>query len=131
MINYEYYNANPKNKKTTDCVVRALVVATGKSYETVLRELVELSLQTGWFIAEKRLEDRFLELNGFIKHKQPRKWYDGSKYDIGEIDELEDCLDKIVIIRCTHHLTVVKDFTLYDIWDCRGRTILNYYTKQR
>lgn len=31
MVKFELKNVNPKNKKTTDCVVRALTVATGKS----------------------------------------------------------------------------------------------------
>lgn len=130
MISYELLNLNPKNKKTTDCVVRALTLATGKTYKEVYLELVELSLKTGYFINEKRLEDKFLEQNGFIKIKQPRK-YNGLKYKIGEIDELVDCLNNVVIVRCAHHLTAVKDYTLYDLWDCRHKTINNYYIKQR
>lgn len=32
---YEYYNPNPKNKQTGDCVVRALCKALDKSWDEV------------------------------------------------------------------------------------------------
>ena len=126
MIKYTTENVNPKNKKTTDCVVRALTKATGRLYKDVYMELVALSLKTGYFINEKRLEDKFLEANGFVKMKQPRK-SDNTKYEIGEIDKL--IKRGTVIIRCAHHLTCVKDNVLYDTWDCRHKCISNYYIK--
>jgi hypothetical protein len=60
--------------------------------------------------------------------KQPRE-YDGTKYLVGEVDRLIKSTDT-VIIRCAHHLTVVKNNTLYDLWDCRYKTIGNYYIKK-
>ena len=129
MIKYEFRNENPKNKKTTDCVIRALTTATGKSYYEVFDELYKLSIKTGWFMNEKRLEEKFLEQNGFIKYKQP-KHYDGTKYLIGKIDRLVN-EDDVVIIRCARHLTAVKNNVLYDLWDCRGKTINNYYIRNR
>lgn len=126
MVKFINYNANPKGKKTTDCVVRALTKATGKDYKEVYLELVDLSLQTGYFINEKRLEDKFLENNGFVKMKQPKKW-DNTKYLAGEIDKLAS---GTIIIRVAHHLTCVKDNVLYDIWDCRKKCISNYYIKK-
>ena len=127
MIKFELKNENPKNKRTTDCVVRALTTATGKSYYEVLDELYQLTIKTGYFMNEKRLEDKFLEKNNFVKMKQPKK-VNGTKYQIGEIDKLIKKED-IVIIRCAKHLTVVKGWVLYDIWDCRAKTINNYYIK--
>ena len=128
MIKYTNENVNPKNKKTTDCVVRALTKATGRPYKDVFMELVALSLKTGYFLNEKRLEDKFLEANGFVKMKQPRK-SDNTKHEIGEIDKL--IKGGTVIIRCAHHLTCVKDNVLYDTWDCRHKCISNYYIKTR
>ena len=127
MIKYENLNVNPKNKKTTDCVIRALTTATGKSYYEVYEELYRLSIKTGWFMNEARLENKFLEQNGFVKMKQPRK-SNNTKYLIGELDKLVDKND-IVIASCNHHLTVVKNHTLYDLWDCRYKFINTYYVK--
>lgn len=129
MIKFELKNVNPKNKKTTDCVIRALTTATGKTYYQIFEELYQLSVKTGYFMNEKRLEDKFLEQNGFIKMKQPKK-ADGTKYTIGEIDKLISSAE-IVVVRCAKHLTAVKNHTLIDIWDCRRKTINNYYIKTK
>lgn len=132
MIGFEKRNVNPKNRKTGDCVIRALTVATGKPYEEVYKELFDISLKTGYILNEKRVEDKLLEKYGFVKHKQPRK-SDGRKFTIGEIDGLVSGLyfsnpAPVVVIRCAHHLTVVVGDRLVDTWDCRGKCISNYYT---
>lgn len=126
MIKFIEYNNNPKNKKTCDCVVRALALATGRPYVDVYKELFEISLKTGYMLNEKRVEDKFLEQNGFVKHKQPRK-SDNTKYTIKEADKI--CTDRIIIVRCAGHLTCIKDGAVYDLWDCRSKCISNYYTK--
>ena len=48
MIGFEKRNINPKNRKTPDCVVRALAIATGKAYADVYRELFDVSLERGY-----------------------------------------------------------------------------------
>lgn len=127
MVDFKNKNVNPKNRKTGDCVVRALSIATGNDYVSVYQELFDISLKTGYILNEKRVEDKLLERYGFIKHKQPRK-YDGTKYTIGEIDKLVDCDNNVVVIRCAHHLTVVQSGKIIDTWDCRNKCISNYYT---
>lgn len=125
MIEYSKFNINPKGKKTGDCVVRAIAVALDRDYVEVYTELFELSLKTGYILNDKRVEEKFLALNGFIKHKQPKK-VDGKKYLIGELDRI--CRKSVVVVSCAHHLTVVKNGVLLDTWDCRGKCISNYYT---
>lgn len=121
---FKEYNANPKNKRTCDCVIRALTIATGMRYEEVYKELFDISLKTGYMLNEKRVEDKFMEAHGFIKMKQPRK-SNGSKYTINEIRLL--CTERVIVIRCAHHLTCVKDSVLIDTWNCGYKTINNYY----
>lgn len=128
MTNFKEMNANPKNKKTTDCVIRALTIATGRDYWDVFEELCDLTKQTGLMFNEKRLEDKFLEANWFVKCKQPKK-ADGTKYTVRELDKI--CNDKIVIVRVAHHLTVVVNNTVCDTWDCRNKTINNYYIRSK
>ena len=125
---FKEYNANPKNRKTCDCVIRALTVATGMDYKDVYIELVDISLQTGYMLNEKRVEDMFMNRHGFIKVKQPRK-NDNTKYTVNEIRLLTNA--PIVVIRVAGHLTVVKDGVLIDTWNCGHKTINNYYVKLR
>lgn len=125
MIKYESKNVNPKGKKTGDCVVRALSLALGRDYLDVYKELFEISVQTGYIVNDKHVEEKFMARHGFVKHKQPKK-STGKKYLVGEIDKL--CKDKVIVISCAHHLTVVLGGVLTDCWDCRGKCISNYYT---
>ena len=76
---FHYYNANPKNRITGDCVVRAICTSLEKPYEEVYRELLELCLKNGYSIASKENYSKYLELLGWTKHKQPKK-ANGSKY---------------------------------------------------
>ena len=55
---FQYYNANPKNRITGDCVIRALCTAMGKPYETVYRELFEFSMKNG-SVTDFRLQITF------------------------------------------------------------------------
>ena len=128
MIDFVKHNENPKGKKTGDCVIRALTTATGKPYLEVYRELFEISVKTGYILNDKRNYEKFLAKHGFEKMKQPRK-RDNTKYKVGEIDKLEDIYGETIVISMANHLTCVDLGVLYDLWDCRRKTISNYYIK--
>ena len=40
---YEFYNANPKGRHVNDCTVRAISLATGRSWDVTYRELSEFA----------------------------------------------------------------------------------------
>lgn len=121
-------NVNPKNKRTGDCVVRALTVATSISYEQVVKELVGIWLKTGFPYNDKRNYEVFLKNHNFEKMKQPRK-KNGTKYLVGEINELVSKND-IVVISMARHLVCKTAEGIIDIFDPRQKTIGNYYIKQ-
>jgi hypothetical protein len=127
MVNFKNLNENPMDRKTGDCVIRALTSATGMNYNDVYRELFDISLKTGYILNEKRVYEKFLTAHGFTKIKQP-KHCDGTKYLIGEIDLLAP-RKGICVISCAHHLTCYRNGFVVDTWDCRGKTIGNYYVK--
>ena len=74
-----FFNANPKDKKTGDCVIRAISTATGKSWDDVLDELTEVAHTVKSVPNNKECYEVYLEKNGFIRCKQPRK-DDNTKY---------------------------------------------------
>ena len=132
MLNYTYYNANPKNRKTGDCSTRALVGVLGITYEQALREQTEESLKCYYDPSSKQVIERVLKNHGFVKHAQPRK-ADGTKYLAGEIDKVvssEDLYNGVLITVANHHIAV-KGITLLDTWDSRSKCIGNYYTKAK
>lgn len=127
MIDYKYFNANPRGKKTTDCVIRAISVATGKGYFQVLDELIAMTKKTGWTFNERRLEQKYLEANEFIKMKQPKD-ASGHRYLLRDLDKVTK--SETVIVAVNGHMTVVKEGCCIDIWDCRRRCITGYYIKK-
>lgn len=123
---FHYYNANPKNKHTADCVVRAISLGLDKRYKEVLFDLTELSWETGYDPTSKQVIDKYLKQNGFIKMKQPR-WGNGTKFT-GK--EFCTSIKRTAIISIgSHHLSCIKDGKIWDIWDCSGRCVGNYWIK--
>ena len=125
---YKEYNANFKNKKTTDCVVRAISVALNKSWEDTFKELSAYTLETGYMWNDSGAcgFKKFLKLKGYDKQKMPRR-KDNTRYTVKEfIEELAN-KNSIYIISVAGHLTVVKNLTLIDIWDCSDKSVGNYW----
>lgn len=125
---FHYYNANPKNRFTGDCVVRALCVAMEKPYEEVYRELLESALKTGYSVASKENYDRYLKANGWVKHKQPRK-EDNTKYTGKEFCERARPYERYIAKIGGHHIVAIIDGKVWDIWNSTGGCIGNYWTK--
>lgn len=124
----EYYkmNANPKEKKTGDCVVRAITLATTKSWEEVLTDLFNIAIEEKEMLNSKKCYEKLLENYGFIKYKQPR-FSDRTKY---QVRELADALPKSeIVISVANHMTYVSKGTLYDTWDCGRKSVGNYWIK--
>ena len=76
---FHYHNANPKNKITTDCVIRALATGLQMEYNDVVIELANMQCATGFDDGDTQLIDRYLKSKGWIRCNQPRK-DDNTKY---------------------------------------------------
>ena len=125
---FKQFNANPKGKKASDCVLRAISVANNKSWEQTLKEMTELSLKTGYVFNEKNGYEKYLKNNGWAKCKMPKK-SDNTKYTIKEFVERLAKNNQTYIISVCGHLTVVKNLELIDTWNCCNYNVGNFYTK--
>lgn len=137
---FKYYNANPKNKRTTDCVIRAICVALDQSYEQTVRELTEFWLKTGYDMSDVMCYGKYLESKGWTKHKQPRK-YDNTKYTGKEFckslnGDILAVGKKIVANIGGGHVVCIMEtegmrgtFKVFDTWDSTEGCIGNYWTK--
>ncbi len=132
MIYYEKTNTNFRNKKTTDCVVRAITSATGKKYLDILDLLIKEYKRSGNHIADPKNYSKVLAELGYAKYVQPKKW-DKKNYRIDEIEKVID--DETIIVSVNKHLTCIKTIDhkkfLIDTWDCRNKTIRNYWIKRK
>lgn len=130
MIDFQYVNVNPKGRKTGDCSTRALVGVIGITYEQALKMQCQEAIKSCYGITDKQVIERVLKKFGFIKMKQPRK-EDGKKYTVGELDEIltKRQIEEGVLVTVARHHTCIKNGCVQDIWDCRGKTVGNYYIK--
>lgn len=135
-LNYEYLNLNPKGKKASDCVIRAIAYACGGSWECIYRMMCSFGVSEGLMINEKKLEEKFIKMAGFEKYKQP-KTKDNKNITIKQlIERLSDKEpNKVILVSIRRHLTVISIedgvATLYDTWDCRDKYVMNYYINER
>lgn len=141
---FHYYNANPKDKRTSDCVVRAIATATDKTWEEVLQGLTEIAIKYKLMPNDVKCYTRYLESLGFTKHKQPRKW-DNTKYTGSDFCEMlgSDNCDYILEYNTSketvlahiggHHIVCIKEHDgqhkIYDTWNSSSRCIGVYWTK--
>lgn len=131
MIKFCKYNENPKGRKTTDCVTRALTSACGIPYVDVLRLQYEFASKRFYAFDDKRTYEGILEMFGYKKMKQPRK-ENGKKYTVGELDEIltwAQMYKEGVFVTISGHCTYIYEGTVWDTWDCRDYTVCNYYVK--
>ena len=120
-------NVNPRNKKTGDCIIRALSVALDKPYENMYRELFEYSLKVGWFISDSRTYEHYLKhVHAIQKIPQPKK-ASGGWFTINEFFTYDMVKGKTYIVSTRKHLTVIKDGMLVDSWNCKHEKVCNYY----
>lgn len=120
-------NVNPKQwKNEGDCVIRAIASATGKTWEEVYKDLTAIGLKKCRMPNSQKVYEAYLEEQGFVKWKSPRKWND-KKYTIREYIEEHPSLTCIITV--ANHMTFVKKGELIDTWDCSHKSIGNYWTK--
>lgn len=123
------FNINPKNKRTKDCVIRAIATATNNTWEYIYRELTELGIKKGLMINDNNNWKVYLKNLGYEKQNIPRR-EDRTRYTLEEFcDELAED-NQIYIVKVANHLTVVKDKNLYDTWNCSRKSVGNYWIKE-
>lgn len=135
---FHFFNANPKGRYTTDCVIRAISTAADIPYKTVVMEMAEMQCETGYDMSENKLIDMYLSSKGYVKYKQPRKW-DGRKYTGAEFCSVirhKEFVDGIVLANKIianiggHHICAIMDGKVWDTWNSTGGCIGNYWVKE-
>ena len=128
---FHFHNQNPKNRITGDCAFRAISLATGIDYNTVVMEMAELQCKTGYALNDKKGIERYLEIKGWKKCKQPRK-SDNTKYSGKEwcIELQESHIKRPMIANIGgHHIVCIKDGKIWDIWNPSSNAIGNFWVK--
>lgn len=114
MAKFRYLNLNPNGEKVSDCVTRAISLASNLSYSTIRRKLRSTSqlLDCESSLCVTCYSFLIQEVLGGI----PRNCMGMT---VGEFADLHP--NGTYLIRIKGHLTCVKDGVLMDIWNCLSR----------
>jgi len=118
-------NGKKKDLIVGDCVVRAIVHATGKGYKEVFMELTQFALDSPscMAITFREVYENYLFSLGFIKHK-PKKNSKGKTYCVRDFPISEG---KKYILLTRGHLTAIVDGEHLDTWNCGSYRANSYY----
>ncbi len=116
---FEYYNANPLGRHVSDCSVRAISLATGRSWDETYQELAEFARQQAITFSEVEF------LNDYLAEQYPRFCPEQ------KINTLQDFLDLQLpgywLVTMSGHITCVIDGVCYDTFDPSDRYIWCIY----
>ena len=126
---FKYYNANPKNKNTDDCVIRAISTALDQPYNMTYKDLFDLSLSTGFILNERRNYSKYLESKGWKMQRQPRK-INNKKYTGREFCKKISDSERVFAHIGTGHVVAIVNKKVLDTWDSSNGCIGNYWIKK-
>lgn len=128
MLIFTRKNVNPKGVKTTDCVIRAITVASGKRYSEVWEGLLDIAAKTGYTPSDPKNYRQYLTNIGFVRHGKPFK-LTGKTFRACEADQFLE--GKHAILELANHLTAVDGTSYVDTWDCGRKSVYCYWVIAR
>ena len=126
---YINYNANPKERKIGDCVIRALSKATGKSWDEVYDELYIIGKKKKRMMNDPAVYKEFLKDNNFNEYPAKRDEYN-KMILVSEFAQISN-KENIYIISTRKHLTVVMEGDIYDTWNTSNEKAGRFFSKRR
>lgn len=135
---FHFHNANPKNRRTGDCVIRAIALATNQSWDKVLDDLTAISHECKYDLQCPECYNIYLARLGWKRHNQP-KHFDNTKFTGKEfVDYIDEEMPNTNILAHIggHHMTVFMPYEnegsrCWDIWNPTAKCIGNYWIKEK
>lgn len=121
MYRFKYYNANPMGNKVDDCTVRAISLATNRSWDSTYDRLSEYAQTQGIMPNDVEYIDEFLNTN-FKKVYSSR---DSQRVTVEEF--LSHYPRGTYLITMLGHITCAIDGCVYDTFDPADRIVWDAY----
>lgn len=120
------YNNNPVGANAGDCVIRAISLATGDSWEKTYTALSVEGLAYGDMPNANAVWDNYLRSIGFKRHVCPNDC--PACYSIA--DFAAERSSGVYIAATGRHVVAVIDGNYYDTWDSGREVPIYYYSKE-
>ena len=98
------------------------------TWDNMLQYAFEFTSRTKIMFDEIKAIGNMLEEKGWEKQPMPKRSND-TKYSIEEFVQTLANKDEIYIVSIRSHITVIKNLTLLDTWDCSDYKMGNYWVK--
>ena len=123
---YKYYQPNPQQKKTDDCVIRALTKALDCDWDTASVYAMTQQIRDADIFVKNYVWGNLLIRNGYTKHSLPNTCPDC--YTIK--DFANDYRRGTYIVGTGDHVLAVIDGDYYDSFDSGEMIPILYYRKE-
>lgn len=117
---YIYYNANPYGRRVNDCTIRAISLATEKSWDDTYKELSAFARLQGIMLDDVSYIDSYLEYNF-------DKIYESKNRNLTVGDFANKWYEGTFLITMRNHITCCINGIIYDTFDPSDRFIWGIY----
>ena len=124
---YKYYQPNPQQKKTDDCVIRALTKALDCDWDTASVYAMTQQIRDADLYVKNYVWGNLLLRNGYTKHSLPNTCPDC--YTIKDLSD--DYRRGTYIVGTGDHVLAVIDGDYYDSFDSGEMIPILYYRKEK
>ena len=122
---FRYYNANPKNLKVGDCVIRAICEAFDQPWEKIYIDLCIKGFEMADMPSSNRVWMEYLKENGWRRHIIPDTCPDCYTVE----DFCGEHFQGTYILGTGSHVICVKDSNWIDTWDSGLEYPVFYWTE--
>ena len=122
---FRYYNANPRGRRVNDCTVRAISLATGRTWDATYSELSDFAQAQAIMLDEVIYINEYLERN--FEQINDRDYH--PKITVGEF--VWRLPKGIYLITMNGHITCAIDGIIYDTFDPSSRIIWDAYKVEK
>lgn len=123
---YIFKNPNPSGSYVGDCVIRAISIATNKSWYEVYVELCLQGLMMYDMPSSNRVWNEYLKTEDFKRYIVPNDC--PGCYTVK--DFCSEHFKGTYILGTGTHVIAVKDGNYYDTWDSGDESPIWYWTKE-
>ena len=125
---YVNYNVNPRGKKTGDCAIRAVAVATGLGWDKAYLGLSDAGFKVKSAMNDTEAIQFFLvDMLGWKEGKV--RAVKGSRRPTVDSFSRENP-NIYAVLRTAHHITCCAKGNYVDIWDCGEQSVYKYWYKE-
>lgn len=120
-MEYRYYNANPRQRKVNDCTVRAISLATGRTWDQTFEELGKVAQAQAIMPDDTTYIDEYLER----RFRKVCGYNDVIRITVGEFVDTHPQGTYLITMR--GHITCAIDGCIYDTFNPSERFVWGAY----